>query len=98
MLSCGRVKTELSGDVTVSIDFISEHALGSLGIMRGHFACLSSFIEVRTSNFECSSVFVNRASCFEHLILMMKHGELLRNVNNINMDRSNINLMLVIFF
>ena len=32
------------------------------------------------------SLCINRASCFELLILMMKHGELLRNVNEINMD------------
>ena len=49
MLLCGRVKTELfeNADVTVSIYCISEHALGSLEITRGHFACLFSFIEVR---------------------------------------------------
>ena len=54
MLSCGRVKTELfeNADVTVSIpdSVISEHALSSLGITRGHFACLFSLIEVRILN------------------------------------------------
>ena len=52
MLSCGRVKTELfeNADVTVSIYDVSEHALGSLGITRGHFACPFSFIEVRMPN------------------------------------------------
>ena len=52
MLSCGRVKTELfeNADVTVSIYCISEHALGSLEITRGHFARLFSFIEVQMPN------------------------------------------------
>ena len=74
ILSCGRVKTELfeNADVTVSIYDVSEHALGSLGIKRGHFACPFSFIEVRMPNidigygislsnielYECHSVFV----------------------------------------
>ena len=51
-LSCGRVKTKLfeNADVTESIYRQSEHALGSLGITRGHVACLFSFIEVRVSN------------------------------------------------
>ena len=48
----GRVKTELfeNADVTASIYHPSEHALCSLGITRGHFVCLFSFIEVRMSN------------------------------------------------
>ena len=52
MLSCGRVKTELveNADVTASIYLQSEHALGSLGITRGHVACLFSFIEVLMSH------------------------------------------------
>ena len=52
LLSCGQVKTELfeNADVTVSIYHQSEHALGSLGITRGHVACLFSFIEVLMSN------------------------------------------------
>ena len=69
----GRVKKELfeNADVRPSIYHLSEHALGSLGIMQGHFACLFSFIEVRMSNiiiedrislwnseFESHSVFV----------------------------------------
>ena len=60
MLLCGRVKTELfeNADVTASIHYVSEHAHGSLGITRGHLACLFSIMEVRTSKFECSSVFV----------------------------------------
>ena len=47
MLSCGRVKTELfeNADVTASGVYVSEHAHGSLGITRGHFACLFSSIE-----------------------------------------------------
>ena len=65
------MKTELfeNADVTVSIYCILEHAVGSLGMMRGHFACLFSFIEVRMpnividyryriSNCECHNVFV----------------------------------------
>ena len=56
--SCCRVdgcrQTELfeNADMTISIYFLSllEHELGSLGIMRGHFACLFSFIEVRMPN------------------------------------------------
>ena len=47
------MKTELfeNTDVTASICHPSEHALGTLGIMRGHFACLFSFfIDVRMSN------------------------------------------------
>ena len=52
LLSCGRVKTELfeNADVTASIYHQSEHVLGSLGITRGHVACLFSFIEVLMSN------------------------------------------------
>ena len=54
LLSCGRVKMDLfkNAVVTASIYDISEHVLGSLGITRRHSACLSSFIEVRVSNFE----------------------------------------------
>ena len=46
------MKTELfeNADVTASIYHQSEHALGSLGITRGHVACLFSFIEVLMSN------------------------------------------------
>ena len=49
---CGRVKTELfeNTDVTASIYDVSEHAFGSLGITREHFACLFSSIEVRMPN------------------------------------------------
>ena len=52
LFSCGRVKTELfeNADVKASIYDVSEHALGSLGIPRGHFACLFSLIEVRMPN------------------------------------------------
>ena len=52
MLSFGRLKTELfeNADVTVLIYCISEHALGALGITRGHFAGLFSFIEARMPN------------------------------------------------
>ena len=59
-LSCGRGKTELfeNVDVIASIYYVSEHAHGSLRIARGHLACLFAFIEVRTSKFACSSVFV----------------------------------------
>ena len=39
-----------NADVTASIYDVSEHAFGSLGITRGHFACLFSFIEVRMPN------------------------------------------------
>ena len=51
-MSCGRVKTELfeNADVTTSIYHQSELALGSLGITRGHVACLFSRIEVLMSN------------------------------------------------
>ena len=62
MLSCGLVKTELfeNADVTASIYDVSERAHGSLGITRGHFDCLFSFIEARISKFACSSdVFEN---------------------------------------
>ena len=60
MLSVGRLKTELSenADVKASICDVPEHAHGSLGITRGHFACLFSFIEVRAAKFESSCVFV----------------------------------------
>ena len=60
MLSCGRAKTGLfeNANVAASIHCVSEHAHGSLGITRGHFAYLFSFIEVQTSKFACSSVFV----------------------------------------
>ena len=52
LFSCGRVKTELfeNADVKASIYDVSERALGSLGITRGHFAYLFSFIEVRMPN------------------------------------------------
>ena len=54
------MKTELfkNADVTVSIYYISGHVHGSSGITQGHFDCLFSFMEVRTAEFECSSVFV----------------------------------------
>ena len=60
MSSCGRVKTELfeNADVTAWIYHVSDNAHGSLGITGGHFACLFSFLKVRTEEFECSSVFV----------------------------------------
>ena len=71
MLLCGRVKTELfeNAVLTASIHYISRYMLRSLGIMRGHFAHLLSFIEVRMSNiviefsislsnFECLGVFM----------------------------------------
>ena len=60
MLSCGRVKTELfeNADVTASIYDVPDHTHGSLGITRGHFASLFSFIEARTAEFESSCVFV----------------------------------------
>ena len=60
MLSCGRVKMELfeNADVKVSICDVPEHAHRSLGIPRGHLACLFSFIEARTAEFESSCVFV----------------------------------------
>ena len=46
------MKTELfdNADVTASILYISEHELGSMGIIRGQFAYLFSFMEVGTSN------------------------------------------------
>ena len=46
------MKTELfeNADVTVSVYHPSKHALGSLGITRGHFDGLFSCIEVRMSN------------------------------------------------
>ena len=48
MFLYGRVKTELfeNADVKASIYDVSEHALGSLEITRGHFSCLFSLIEV----------------------------------------------------
>ena len=57
LLSCGRVKTELfeNADVTASIYNVSEHVHGSLGIMRGYFACLFSFIEGQASMFACTA-------------------------------------------
>ena len=47
------MKTELleNADVTVSINYLSQHALGSLGIKRGHFVHMFS-------DFEYHSVFV----------------------------------------
>ena len=46
------MKTELfeNADVTASIYHPSKHSLGSLGMTRGHFACLFSFIKVQMSN------------------------------------------------
>ena len=60
MLSFGRMRTGFfeNANVTASIYCVSEHAHGSLGITRGHFAFLFSFIEVQRWNFACSSVFV----------------------------------------
>ena len=59
MLACGRVKTELfeNTDVTALIQGVSENAHGSLGVTKGHFDCLFSFVEVLTAKYECSSVF-----------------------------------------
>ena len=69
MLSCGQVKTELfeNADVTASIYYISYHALRSLGIMRGHFACLCTSIEIQMSNFECSRSAISRVENAPHL-------------------------------
>ena len=55
MLSCGWLKTELveNAEVTASIYNPSEHALGSLGITRGHFVYL-------VSDFEYHSVFLGQ--------------------------------------
>ena len=74
MLSCGRVKTEPfeNADVTASIYYVSEHAHGSLGITRGHFACLFSFIEVRTSKFACICVFVWTGILSKTLLVWMR--------------------------
>ena len=60
MLSCGQVKTELfkNADIKASICDLPEHAHGSLGITRGHFACLFSCIEAQTAEFESSCVFM----------------------------------------
>ena len=68
MLSCGRVKTELfeNADVTASIDDVSEHAHGSLGITQGHFDCLFSFVKVRVNAAASScgrGYFRKRPSC-----------------------------------
>ena len=53
----------MHANATVLMHCISEIKLRSLGIKRGYFACLFSFIEVRMSNividygnFECHSV------------------------------------------
>ena len=43
-----------NAEVTASIYDVSELARGSLGITRGHFDCLFSFIKVRTDELECS--------------------------------------------
>ena len=71
MLSCGRVKTELfeNADVTTSIYYVSEHAHGSFGVTRGHFACLFSFVAVRMSKLACSSVFVWTEICSKTLLV-----------------------------
>ena len=47
------MKTDLfeNADVTASIFYVSEHTLGSFGIMGGQFAYLFSLIEARMSNF-----------------------------------------------
>ena len=60
----GRVKTELfeTASITALIYYILAHTHGSLGITRGHFACLLTFIEYQTSNivveYETSNVTV----------------------------------------
>ena len=48
MLSCGRMKTELSesADVTAHIYDVSEHAHGSLGITQGHFDFFSFWTRI----------------------------------------------------
>ena len=71
MLSCGRVKTELfeNVDVKASICDVPEHAHGSLWVTREYFACLFSFIEARTAEFESSCVFVWTA-IFSKALLM----------------------------
>ena len=60
MLSCGRVKTELfeNADIKALICEVPEQAHRSLGITQEHFACMFSFIEARTAEFESSCVFV----------------------------------------
>ena len=70
LFSCGRVKTELfeNADVTTSIYDVSEHALGSLGITRGHFACLFSFIEVRMPN-----IVIDYGISFSNIELRVSH-------------------------
>ena len=52
MLSCERVIMELfeTADVTESVYCIFEHALSSLGIIRGHFSFLFSFMDVQMPN------------------------------------------------
>ena len=69
MSSCGLVKTELfeNADFIASICYLSERARVSLRITRGYFACLFSLIEVRTSKFACSSVFVWARAFFENV-------------------------------
>ena len=66
LFSCGRVKTELfeNADVTTSIYDVSEHALGSLGITRGHFACL----EVRMPN-----IVIDYGISFSNIKLRVSH-------------------------
>ena len=89
LLSCGREKTELfkNADVTVSIYCISEHALGPLGITRGHFGCLFSFIEVRMSNI----VIEYRISLSNIEFQMSQHlrvdGDILENAPYVDADK-----------
>ena len=71
MLSCERVKRELSknADVIASIYDVSEHVHGALGITQGHFECcfLLSKLEQRSLNVAASSCgqeyFRKRCSC-----------------------------------
>ena len=76
MFSCRWVKTELleKADILVSICYISEHALASLGIthcfLLSKFECRISLSNIefhyRISSFECHSIFHVHGDNFEN--------------------------------
>ena len=89
LFSCGRVKTELfeNADVTTSIYDVSEHALRSLGITRGNFACLFSFIEDRMPN-----IVIDYGISFSNIELRVSHRFRVDGDNFENAPRVDANL------
>ena len=84
------MKTELfeNADVTASIYYPSEHALGSLRITRGQraCACLFSFIEVRMSNIVIEYRFLLLNSEFQMSQRFRVDGHIFKNGFQVDAD------------